>query len=120
MVHPSTPPIGSSTGAGVRVPGNSPNIPSFRKKNCSSLSQTSTMNPQPPNNRISVSRAAATLRCDRQTLRRAIDHANLEPDSSGRFCFPCLRLARELWGFRDDTAEGVIVQRWLARELGKL
>jgi hypothetical protein len=78
------------------------------------------MNPQTPNNRISVSRAAATLRCDRQTLRRAIDHANLEPDSSGRFCFDCLRLARELWRYRDTTAESEIINRWLARELDLL
>ena len=78
------------------------------------------MNPQTPNNRISVSRAAATLRCDRQTLRRAIDHANLEPDSSGRFCFHCLRLARELWRYRDSTLEDEIIQRWINRELDSL
>jgi len=78
------------------------------------------MNPQPPNNRISVSRAAATLRCDRQTLRRAIDHANLEPDSSGRFCFPCLRLARELWRFRDSSVEDEVIRRWINRELDSL
>jgi hypothetical protein len=78
------------------------------------------MNPQPPNNRISVSRAAATLRCDRQTLRRAIDHAEIKSDASGRLCFDCLRLARELWRFRDTTAESEIINRWLARELDLL
>ena len=78
------------------------------------------MNPQTPNNRISVSRAAATLRRDRQTLRRAIDHANLEPDSSGRFCFHCLRLARELWRYRDTSVENEIIQRWINRELDSL
>ena len=78
------------------------------------------MNPQTPNNRISVSRAAATLRCDRQTLRRAIDHAEIKSDASGKLCFDCLRLARELWRYRDTSAENEAIQRWINRELDSL
>ena len=78
------------------------------------------MHPQPPNNRISVSRAAATLRCDRQTLRRAIDHAEITSDASGRLCFDCCRLARELWRYRDTSVENEIIQRWINRELDSL
>jgi hypothetical protein len=78
------------------------------------------MNPQPPNNRISVSRAAATLRCDRQTLRRAIDHAEIQSDASGRLCFDCLRLARELWRYRDTSVEDEVIKRWINRELDSL
>jgi hypothetical protein len=78
------------------------------------------MNQNTTTNRTSITRAAATLRCDRQTLRHALDHAKIEPDSSGRFCSDCCRLALSLWRFRDDTAESVVIARWLARELGPL
>lgn len=71
-----------------------------------------------PDQKTSISRAAARLRCDRQTLRRALDHAEVAPDPVGKYCPTCCRLARELWRYRDTTAESAIIAAWLDRELG--
>lgn len=70
--------------------------------------------------RTSLSQAAADLRADRRTLSQALDHAGVTPDADGRYCPDCIRLARELWAFRDTTHDAEAVRRSIERDLATL